>query len=143
MSPTDKSNYYRRFRAAALRFEVIGGILLAVGIAANFLFHTSLLAVSLIFAGPGALLLILGGSSLQPHNLVKSFAQQCVREPGREMAQGLLDALCSTSKIRLMAGSIQLVQSAIAVYADTPDADLALVQRLRDEAENRLVQKVF
>lgn len=143
MASSEKSDYYRRFRAAALRFEIIGGILLAVGIGANFLFHASLLAVSLIFAGPGALLLLLGGSSLQPHNLVKSFAQQCIREPGREMAQGLLDAICANPKTRMMAGSIRLVENAIAVYAATGDADQALVQRLREEAQARLVKKVF
>ena len=60
MDHATEQSYYKRFRAAAIRFEVIGGALLAIGIGANFIFGTSMLAVSLIFAGPGALLLILG-----------------------------------------------------------------------------------
>lgn len=56
MDHATEQSYYKRFRAAAIRFEVIGGALLAIGIGANFIFGTSMLAVSLIFAGPGALL---------------------------------------------------------------------------------------
>ena len=70
MDHATEQSYYKRFRAAAIRFEVIGGALLAIGIGANFIFGTSMLAVSLIFAGPGALLLILGGSRRRPPNPV-------------------------------------------------------------------------
>ena len=143
MDHATEQSYYKRFRAAAIRFEVIGGALLAIGIGANFIFGNSMLAVSLIFAGPGALLLILGGSSLRPHNLVKAFAQQCMREPSREMAQGLLDALHSSKRIRLMGRSIQVVQAAVEVYANTEDADPDIVDQLRRTVADSVVKKMF
>ncbi|MGI6180612.1 MAG: hypothetical protein ACOYIE_00880 [Agathobaculum sp.] len=143
MSNRSNNSYYQRYRGAAIRFQVIGGILLAAGIGANFLFDSSMLVVSLIFAGPGAFLLITGGSSMRPHNLVKAFAQQCIREPSREMAQGLLDALTQQKSVRLLNNSLQLVHNAVAVYEQTEDADPQLVQQLHEAAEERIVKKVF
>ncbi len=37
MDHATEQSYYKRFRAAAIRFEVIGGALLAIGIGANFI----------------------------------------------------------------------------------------------------------
>ncbi len=143
MSNRSNDSYYQRYRGAAVRFQVIGGILLAAGIGANFIFGSSMLAVSLIFAGPGAFLLITGGSSMRPHNLVKAFAQQCIREPSREMAQGLLDALTQQKNVRLLNNSIQLVHNAVYVYEQTDGADPELVRQLREAAEARIVKKTF
>ena len=143
MSSLKEGTYYSRYRAAAIRFEVIGGVLLAVGILLNLLFSASLSTASLLIAAAGAFLLVIGGSSLRPHNLVKAFAQQCMREPSREMAQGLLDALHSSKRIRLMGRSIQVVQAAVEVYANTEDADPDIVDQLRRTVADSVVKKMF
>lgn len=138
-----ESSYYQRYRGAAVRFQVIGGVLLLIGILADRILGTSMLAVSLIFAGPGALLLIVGGSSMRPHNLVKAFAQQCAREPGREIAQGLLDALTQSKKVHLVGNSIRMVENAIGIYEETGDADPELVGQLRAAAGERILKRAF
>lgn len=143
MAQNPELSYYQRYRGAAVRFQVIGGVLLLAGIAAHLIFGASAMAISLIFAGPGAFLLVTGGSSMRPHNLVKAFAQQCAREPGREMAQGLLDALTQHKQVRLLGNSVQLVQNAIEAYAETEGADPELSRQLREAAEARISKKVF
>lgn len=136
-------SYYQRYRTAAIRFEVIGAALLLIGIGMNFVLHTSLSAVSLIFAGPGAFLLIIGGSSLRPHNLIKAFAQQCSREPCKESAQGLLEALESVKSVRLLKNSIQTIHLAVEIYSTSENADPKLIQQLQDAMEKRIIQKSF
>lgn len=143
ITTTKALSYYQRYRTAAIRFEMIGGVLMLLGVGMNFLLHTSLSAVSLIFAGPGAFLLIIGGSSLRPHNLIKAFAQQCSREPCKESAQGLLDALESVKSVRLLKSSIQTVLMAVEIYSTTEDADPELVDQLQVAIENRITQKSF
>lgn len=143
MSSLKEGSYYSRYRAAALRFEVIGGALVAVGIAVNLAVGPASLAVSLFLAAIGAFLLIIGGASLRPHNLVKAFAQQCTREPCTEAAQGLLEAIRSDKKIRLVGKSIDEVNFAIELYESLDSADAALVQQLREAVEQHIVKKVF
>ena len=105
---TDKeASYFSRYRAAAIRFEIIGG------------------------------------SSLRPHNLVKAFAQQCAREPCHEIAQGLLEAIESDRKIRLVQKSIDSVDFAIEVYECLDDADPELIRKLREAKEQHIAKKVF
>ena len=143
MSSLKDGTYYSRYRAAAIRFEVIGGVLLAVGILLNLLFSASLSTASLLIAAAGAFLLVIGGSSLRPHNLVKAFAQQCTREPCDESAQGLLEALSSSSRIRLVQKSMNEVNAAIETYALQQDADASLVQQLRDAMDKHITKQVF
>ena len=137
------ASYFSRYRAAAIRFEIIGGVLLLVAIVLNLLVGNSLLPVSLLLAAFGAFLLIIGGSSLLPHNLVKAFAQQCAREPGHEIAQGLLDAIESDKKIRLVQKSIDSVDFAIEVYECLDDADPELIRKLREAKETHIAKKAF
>ena len=137
------ASYFSRYRAAAIRFEIIGGVLLLVAIVLNLLIGNSLLPVSLLLAAFGAFLLIIGGSSLLPHNLVKAVAQQCAREPGHEIAQGLLDAIESDKKIRLVQKSIDSVDFAIEVYECLDDADPELIRKLREAKETHIAKKAF
>ena len=88
MSSLKEGTYYSRYRAAATRFEIIGCILLLIAVLLHVVLGNSILTVSLLLAAVGAFLLIIGGSSLRPHNMVKAFAQQCTQEPCREAAAG-------------------------------------------------------
>lgn len=143
MNHPQELSYFRRYRAAAVRFEIIGGALLAAAVLLTLLPGGSLLSLGLLLAAVGAFLLLIGGSSLRPHNLVKAFAQQCAREPGHEIAQGLLDAMQCAGRIRLVQRSIDSVDFAIQVYECLDDADPALIQQLRQAKQEHLARKAF
>lgn len=138
-----EASYFSRYRAAAIRFEIIGGVLLVVAILLNLLLGKALLTLSLLLAAVGAFLLIIGGASLRPHNLVKAFAQQCAREPCHQIAQGLLEAMQSDKKIRLVQKSIDSVDFAIEVYECLDDADPELLRQLREARETHIAKKAF
>lgn len=141
---TDKdASYYERYRGAARRFELIGGALLVIAIVLNLATGNRLFTVTLLVAAVGAFLLIIGGSSLRPHNLVKAFAQQCAREPGHEIAQGLLDAIESDKKIRLVQKSINEVEMAIGIYEQLEDSDPELIRKLREAEQSHIAKKAF
>ena len=112
-------------------------VLLHVGVG------SSIFTASLLLAAVGAFLLIIGGSSLRPHNMVKAFAQQCTQQPCREAAEGLLTAIQSSRKIRLVQRSIDSVSFAIEVYECLDDADAELVQQLRDAMDTHIAKKAF
>ena len=143
MASTGEQSYYKRYCAAARRFEIIGGALLAAGILCDVVFGAPAVWLTLLLAGVGACVLAIGGASLRPHNVVKSFARQCMQQPSDEFAQGLLDALQAQPKIRLVSSSIQLVEGAVALYANFDDADPQLSRQLRQALEERVVKKVF
>lgn len=141
---TDKdASYYERYRGAARRFELIGGALLVIAIVLNLATGNRLFTVTLLVAAVGAFLLIIGGSSLRPHNLVKAFAQQCAREPGHEIAQGLLDAIESDKKIRLVQKSINEVEMAIGIYEQLEDSDPELIRKLHEATQSHIAKKAF
>lgn len=135
--------YFLRYRGAARRFEVIGIVLILIAIILNLTIGSSLSTITLLVAAIGAFLLIIGGSSLRPHNLVKAFAQQCAREPCHEIAQGLLEALESDRKIRLVQKSINELNIAIGMYEQMDDADPELVRKLYEAMEQHIAKKVF
>ena len=143
MSSLKEGTYYSRYRAAATRFEIIGCILLLIAVLLHVVLGNSILTVSLLLAAVGAFLLIIGGSSLRPHNMVKAFAQQCTQEPCREAAEGLLTAIQASPKIRLVQKSIDSVSFAIELYECLDDADAELVQQLRDAVEAHIAKKPF
>lgn len=143
MKPNQDASYYNRYRGAARRFELIGGALLLIAIILNLATGNRLFTVALLVAAAGAFLLVIGGSSLRPHNLVKAFAQQCAREPGHEIAQGLLDAMESDKKIRLVQRSINEVEMAIGIYEQLEDADPELIRQLHAAKEAHIAKKAF
>ncbi len=144
MPNPEESSYYERYRGSARRFAVVG----VAGLAAGGLSLAAsgggiVQALGLIVVLIGAVTLALGGSSLLPHNAVRAFARQCVQTPGREIAQGLLDALTARKKIRVASSGIFMVDQALARYAQTEDADEALLEKLREARKNNLVEKRF
>ncbi len=143
MKSLKEGTYYSRYRAAATRFEIIGCIVALAAVFLHVIFGRGLLTVSLFLVAIGAFLLIIGGSSLRPHNMVKAFAQQCTNDPCLESAQGLLEAIRSSRKIRLVQKSINDVNFAIEVYECLDDADAELIQQLRDAVAEHIVKKAF
>ena len=61
----------------------------------------------------------------------------------REEIQGLLEAIRSSRKIRLVQKSINDVNFAIEVYECLDDADAELIQQLRDAVAEHIVKKAF
>lgn len=143
MSAPIETSYYQRYCSAAKRFEFIGAAILIAGILLNAAIGASVLVVTWICAAVGACLLIIGGSSLRPHNIIKSFAQQCIENPSNAFAQGLLDALEAEKKVQLVSASIAMVEQAVTLYEQFDDSDPVLAQKLRQAFENRVVKKAF
>lgn len=135
-------SYFARYYRTAVRYQTVGIVLLLAGIVIHA-FFSGLQTLGLLLAAPGVLLVLFGGASSQPHNLVKAFAQQCIRNPERDMAQGLLDALTKWRTVRLVSRSIQLVDNAVAVYAGSDNADPALVEQLEEAVRTHIRRKRF
>ena len=138
-----EQSYYVRYCATAKKYEAAGTLILAAAILVDMLTHSAMFTLTLLAAGAGAILLAIGGASLRPHNAIKSFASQMSRQPSDEFAQGLLDALTANKKVQLVPRSIQMVESAIVLYAQTDDADEEILTSLRTALENRVIPKKF
>ena len=135
--------YYERYRAAATRFELIGGVLLGAGVLLDYASGQALRSLAILLACIGAILLLIGGSSLRPHNQIKAFAQQCAADPCDDMAKGLLQALEQEKTVPLMQKNLDSVQLAIEIYSGVVDADETLITRLREAAATHLKRKRF
>lgn len=143
MAAPIEQSYYQRYCGAAKRFEMIGCLLIGGAILLDVLTGASVRWLSLLFAVVGAVPLLIGGSSLRPHNVIKSFAQQCVQQPSDEFAQGLLDALRAGQKVKLVSSSIAMVENAVEVYAQFEDSDPKLIEDLQEALKTRIGKKVF
>lgn len=143
MSSHEEGSYYKRYCGAARRFELIGGLIAAVGIVLRLIVGVGMNSFGLLLVMIGLCVFAIGAASLRPNNAVKSFARQCVQQPTDEFAQGLLDALESTPKLPLVASSIDLVHNAVDLYTQFDDADPQLAARLKEAVENRIVTKRF
>ncbi len=139
----EPSAFYRRYRAAARKFEAAGAAMCAAGLAYNVAFSEFARWPGLVAAGTGICVFALGAASLRPHNAVKSFALQCLEHPDSEHARGLLDALEARKKIRLTAASSQLLGKAILAYACAESADKELAERLAKAMREHVAGKVF
>ena len=100
-------------------------------------------ALVLIIGGIGALLLILGGSSSQPHVLVKSFAVLLTNEPTKENAIEFIKALEYSGTVRLVRHSQNLVSMAIMKYEGMPDSDPEVVKKLKDTVREHIKSKLI
>ncbi len=143
MSLRDEASCYKRYRKAALRFEMAGAALLAAGVLLHAAFGASVRWPGLLTGGVGLCVLALGAASLRPHNVIKSFALQCAQHPNEEYARGLLDALTAQKKIRLTARSIRMAESAVLAYACSEGADKELAKTLNCALHERVVKKMF
>lgn len=140
MNARGEAECYRRYRAAARRFELAGAALLAAGALCYAAFGDSIKWPGVALGGFGLCVFALGAASLRPHNAVKSFALQCMRNPNEEYARGLLDALTAERRIRLTMRSIRMVEGAVITYARTENADKELAERLAAAMHERVVK---
>lgn len=143
MSAQVEHSYYKRYRGAARRFELAGGLIAAAGLLIRLAAGSSMNTVCLLLVMIGLCVFALGAASLCPHNAVKSFARECVQQPSDAFAQGLLDALEATPKLALVASSMDLVNQAVELYSQFEDADPELAKRLQQAAESRIIRKKF
>lgn len=143
MSSSVEESYYKRYCGAARRFELVGGLIAAIGILLRLLVGTSMNSFGLLLVLAGLCVFAIGAASLRPNNAVKSFARQCIQEPSDAFAQGLLDALESAPKLPLVASSIDLVQNAVELYSQFEDADPELARKLRQAMDHRIIRKRF
>ena len=138
-----KSKILNKYLTMAGRFQNIGIVFMAAAVLLHVLSGGKWSTASLIAAVPGVICLVFGGSSLQPHNLAKAFAQQCAQTPSKEMAEAFLEVLTMEKKTGLTRSSVGILQNGIETYAAQEDADQELVAALRKAMEEHVAIKVF
>lgn len=143
MNARNEAECYTRYRATARRFEIAGAAILAAGVLCHTALGESVKWPGLVLGGLGLCALALGAASLRPHNVVKSFAIQCVQNPSEEYAHGLLNALTAERRLPLTARSIRMVESAVIVYARSENVNKELAERLAAALHERVVKKRF
>lgn len=142
-TPPPQNEYLRKYTQMASRFQNIGIAVVLSSIALHYFGGNTMMTISLVIFCVGAIALVFGGSSLRPHNLIKSFAQQCTNDPGDIIAEGLLEAMQRYRKTALTKGSIQIIQVAIETYAQLPETDPQLIAQLREALQKNITKKVF
>ena len=93
MNARSEAECYTRYRPTARRFELFGAAILAAGVLCYTAFGDSVKWPGVALGAVGLCAFALGAASLRPHNVVKSFALQCMQNPNEEYARGLLNAL--------------------------------------------------
>ena len=111
MNARNEAECYTRYRATARRFELFGAAILAAGVLCYTAFGDSVKWPGVALGAVGLCAFALGAASLRPHNVVKSFALQCMQNPNEEYARGLLNALTAERRIRLTMRSIRMVRA--------------------------------
>lgn len=139
----DKNSSYYKYKRQAYLFETAGILGIGISVVINELTGRPMNALVLIIGGIGALLLILGGSSSQPHVLVKSFAVLLTNEPTKENAIEFIKALEYSGTVRLVRHSQNLVSMAIMKYEGMPDSDPEVVKKLKDTVREHIKSKLI
>lgn len=143
MGVRNEAQCYTRYRAMSRRFEFVGAAIFAAGLLGYQIFGASVKWPWLTLCFAGFCAAALGAAALRPHNVIKSFALQCMQNPTRELAEGLLNSLEAQRKVRLTAASIQMIEKAVLVYGCSADVDKALAERLAQALGDRVVKKTF
>ena len=147
MNARSEAECYTRYRATARRFELFGAAILAAGVLCYTAFGDSVKWPGVALGAVGLCAFALGAASLRPHNVVKSFALQCMQNPNEEYARGLLNALTAERRIRLTMRltmrSIRMVEGAVITYARTENVDKELAERLAAALHEHVVKKTF
>ena len=132
---------YARYCRMGRRFEISGGLTLAAAIAGRYLSGGNGVSTAMMIVG--LLLLVFGVANMRPNNQIKAFAQQLTTTPDRDFAQGLLEAITKNGKTLLSGRSISNVEQAILMYAQSKDADAALVEELKAAVEKHIRRMPF
>lgn len=143
LSKVRKDSYYYAYRRQAYLFEGIGIVLVGAAILVNELAHLSMSLPVLLVAGIGCLLLVIGGSSSQPHVMIRSFASLLINEPTTKNAEEFIEALEYVGSVRLTSVHQNTVRSSIVKYASSEEADEQVVERLQKAAEDHIETKRF
>ena len=138
-----KSQILNKYLTMSGRFQNAGIGLLAAAVLVHLVSGGTKGALILVLAVPGVICLVFGGSSMQPHNLAKAFAQQLAQMPTREMAEAFLEVLEREKQIGLTKSSVKILQSGIETYAAQEDADPVLAGSLRQAVKEHIKIKAF
>ena len=133
---------YKNYLKTCRLLELVGGVILIGTILLNEFLHLETRGFVIPAALIGAVILAIGGSSLLPHNQVKSFAVQLYRSPIREVAEATLAALQAAKTVRLTPRHHAIVTAAVEGYSAAPDSDPELAAQLSAAAE-QYVKKGF
>lgn len=128
----DKNTYYYKYMRQAYIFEGIGiaGVIAAVLI--NELTGRSMGPAVILIGGIGLLFLVTGGSSAQPHVMIKSFAALLSNEPSDKNAREFIQALEYSGTVHLVRRSQNMVQTAMMSYERSAEADPEILQQLQN-----------
>lgn len=132
-----------RYRAAVRRIQKIGLAVFAAGALLRFALGAQLEWPGLLVGGIGVCIIMAGVACLRPHNVIKTFASLCLREPSKDNALCLLSALEAKKKVRMTATSISSIEQAIVAYASTDDVDKELAEKLAAALNSHVVRKMF
>ncbi len=138
-----ESPILKKYMDMATKFQNGGILLIVLSILLHMIGHEKVMLVVLALFVPGALALIFGGSNLQPHNMIKAFAQQCAREPGPEIAEAFLEVMTRAKRVSLTKQSIRLIATSIAAYAASEEGDPEMARKLQETADKIIVKKFF
>lgn len=139
----EPSRLYRSYMKSCYAFELAGGAILAVTVLLNEVLKLGLRGFVIPAALIGMVILGIGGSSARPHNQIKAFSGQLMRNPIREVAEATLDAFAACGNIRLNPRSFAILTAALNTYRSQPDADPELAERLAAAAEKQVKRSVF
>lgn len=143
MNARSEAQCYTRYRATARRFELAGAGIFVAGALCYMAFGDSVKWPGVVLGVIGLCAFALGAASLRPHNVVKSFALQCMQNPNEEYAHGLLNALTAERRIHLTMRSIRMVEGAVITYARTENVNKELAERLAAALHEHVVKKAF
>ena len=143
MQETNELHTFARYKAAARKVQMIGLAIFAAGALLRVALGAQLEWPGLLVGGIGVCIIMAGVACLRPHNVVKTFASLCSRDPSRENALCLLKALTAKRKIRMTATSISAIEQAIVAYARTDDVDKELAEQLAAALHDHIVRKMF
>lgn len=139
----EPSKLYSSYMKSCLAFELAGGAILGVTILLNEVLKLGLRGFVIPAALIGAVILGIGGSSARPHNQIKAFSGQLMRNPIREVAEAMLDAFNACKTVRLNPRSYAILTAALDAYRAQPDADPELAARLSEAAEKYVKRSYF
>ena len=143
LNNVNKESYYYKYMMQSYRFEAIGIVLVVVSIITNELFkHANSLPI-IILAVIGCVLLVFGGSSSRPANVVRSFAQLLSHAPDSKTAEEFIYALENLKMVSLSLASRNLVNTAVISYSKCSDCTPDVLERLNTAIRMHTKKQVF
>lgn len=143
MQETNELHTFARYKAAARKVQMTGLAVFAAGALLRVALGARLEWPGLLVGGIGVCIIMAGVACTRPHNVIKTFASLCARDPSREHALCLLSALTAKRKVRMTAASISAIEQAIVAYARTDGADKELAEQLAAALRDHVARKMF